>query len=319
MTGRRGAAVHALGASTSRSGTSAARRPACPPGSCSARRRARRFTPVRLAAAEPRRLVGRLQPGSRRPGGLGARVSASARRSSRSLMAGPYAHEGLDGPDERMVEMIAGRAREPSGPTSRSWSTSPTPGTSVEHALAVIETWAEYDVFFVETPLWTDDLERLRRARASARPIQIAAGRVAGDPLRVPRPHGSWRRPRRAAGRRARRGPDRGAARLRACRRARPAGRSARLEDRDHDRGDRAAGGGDTGHMPFFEFVPQEVAESPAAPRARTRDELELVDGRLALPRKPGLGIELDAESARALRCARRGTPLPRRRRPAVE
>jgi L-alanine-DL-glutamate epimerase-like enolase superfamily enzyme len=49
--------------------------------------------------------------------------------------------------------------------------------------------------------------------------------------------------------------------------------------------------------MPFFEFVPQQVAESPLR-RELTRDELELSrDGTLALPRRPGLGVELDREA----------------------
>jgi L-alanine-DL-glutamate epimerase-like enolase superfamily enzyme len=51
-----------------------------------------------------------------------------------------------------------------------------------------------------------------------------------------------------------------------------------------------------TPHMPFFEFVPQAVAES-ALRRELVDDELELVDGRLALPRKPGLGIELNRDA----------------------
>ena len=49
-------------------------------------------------------------------------------------------------------------------------------------------------------------------------------------------------------------------------------------------------------HMPFFEFVPQQVAES-ALRRELVTDELELVDGRLALPERPGLGIELNREA----------------------
>ena len=51
-----------------------------------------------------------------------------------------------------------------------------------------------------------------------------------------------------------------------------------------------------TGHMPFFEFVPQAVAES-ALRRDLVADELELVDGHLALPARPGLGVELNAEA----------------------
>ena len=46
-------------------------------------------------------------------------------------------------------------------------------------------------------------------------------------------------------------------------------------------------------HQPV---VPQQVAES-ALRRDLVDDELELVDGRLALPRKPGLGIELNRDA----------------------
>jgi L-alanine-DL-glutamate epimerase-like enolase superfamily enzyme len=54
--------------------------------------------------------------------------------------------------------------------------------------------------------------------------------------------------------------------------------------------------------MPFFEFVPQQVAESPLR-RELTRDELVLApDGTLPLPRRPGLGVELDGAGVE--RCA---------------
>ena len=49
-----------------------------------------------------------------------------------------------------------------------------------------------------------------------------------------------------------------------------------------------------TPHLPFFEFVPQEVAESPLR-RELVQDELSLENGLLALPSKPGLGVVPDA------------------------
>jgi L-alanine-DL-glutamate epimerase-like enolase superfamily enzyme len=48
--------------------------------------------------------------------------------------------------------------------------------------------------------------------------------------------------------------------------------------------------------MPFFEYVPQAVAES-ALRRELVRDELQLDGGELALPSRPGLGIELDRDA----------------------
>ena len=67
-----------------------------------------------------------------------------------------------------------------------------------------------------------------------------------------------------------------------------------------------------TPHMPFFEFVPQQVAESPLR-RELTRDELELApDGTLAAPAPPGLGRGARPRRAGALR----GGRPPRRRSP---
>src|SRR5205085_12096852 len=64
-----------------------------------------------------------------------------------------------------------------------------------------------------------------------------------------------------------------------------------------------------TEHMPFFEFVPRQVAES-ALRRELVTDELELLDGSLALPRRPGLGIELNREALeRFEEAARRPRP----------
>ncbi len=52
-----------------------------------------------------------------------------------------------------------------------------------------------------------------------------------------------------------------------------------------------------TPHLPFFEFVPPAMAESRLR-RELVRDELELrEDGTLALPARPGLGIDLDRDA----------------------
>jgi L-alanine-DL-glutamate epimerase-like enolase superfamily enzyme len=56
--------------------------------------------------------------------------------------------------------------------------------------------------------------------------------------------------------------------------------------------------------------VPQEVAESPLR-RELTRDELTLAaDGTLPLPRRAGLGVELDRDAlARFAEAGRRRAP----------
>ena len=57
-----------------------------------------------------------------------------------------------------------------------------------------------------------------------------------------------------------------------------------------------------TPHMPFFEFVPQEVAESRVAPRARARTSSSWSTASSRCRARPGLGIELDRDVARAVR-----------------
>ena len=51
-----------------------------------------------------------------------------------------------------------------------------------------------------------------------------------------------------------------------------------------------------TPHMPLFEFLPQDFAESRLR-RELVLDELVLEDGRLPLPQRPGLGVELNLEA----------------------
>jgi L-alanine-DL-glutamate epimerase-like enolase superfamily enzyme len=46
-------------------------------------------------------------------------------------------------------------------------------------------------------------------------------------------------------------------------------------------------------HCLYIEFLPAALSES-ALRRALVMDDRELVDGRIALPHKPGLGIELN-------------------------
>ena len=74
------------------------------------------------------------------------------------------------------------------------------------------------------------------------------------------------------------------------------ADRAARLEDRPHGRGDRAAGGGAPATCRSSSSCRRRW-RSRALRRDLVADELELVDGHLALPARPGLGVEPDAEA----------------------
>jgi len=209
------------------------------------------------------------------------------------LWTGPYASTGLDEPDTRMVETIAA-TRKAVGPdfvimvdVAYSWN-------SHAHALEIVETWAEYDVFFVETPLWADNLDGY--AELSRRsPIPVAAGEwlatrfefldlMDRGGVQVVQPDVG-----RVGGLTEAR---------RVCELA--AKRQRLVVPHGWKTGITVAATAHlaavTGHMPFFEYVPQQVAES-ALRRDLVTDELQLVDGKLALPQRPGLGIELNADA----------------------
>lgn len=209
------------------------------------------------------------------------------------LWTGPYASTGLDEADTRMVETIRA-TRNAVGPDFAIMVDVGYAWDSAQHALEIIESWAEYDVFFVETPLWADDLEGY--AELSARsPVPVAAGEwlatrfefldlIDRGGVQVVQPDvgrvGGLTEARRVSELALERG-----------RIVVPHGWKTGITVAAT-----AHLAAVTGHMPFFEFVPQEVAES-ALRRELVRDELELVDGLLSLPQRPGLGIELDREA----------------------
>ncbi len=84
------------------------------------------------------------------------------------LINGPYAHSGLDIPDARMIETIAG-VRDTVGPDFAIMVDVAYAWDDVEHALEVIESWADLDVFFVETPLWPTTSRATRSSRGGRR------------------------------------------------------------------------------------------------------------------------------------------------------
>jgi L-alanine-DL-glutamate epimerase-like enolase superfamily enzyme len=207
---------------------------------------------------------------------------------------GPYVHKGLVGPDERVEEVVAS-ARAAVGPdVTIMVDVQYAFGADVARALRVAERLAEHDVFFLETPLWTDDVEGYGQLAARS-PVRVAAG--------------EWLSSRHEFRELLERGgvqvaqPDVG--RVGGLTEAR---RICALAAR-HERlvvphawktGISVAVAAHlamvTPHMPFFEFLPAELCES-ALRRELTRDELVFRDGRLAPPQRPGLGVELDRDA----------------------
>jgi L-alanine-DL-glutamate epimerase-like enolase superfamily enzyme len=213
------------------------------------------------------------------------------------LTRGPYRHSGLSIPDERLVEVIAA-VRRATGPSFSIMVDVGYGWNDWAEALAVIETWAEHDVFFVETPLWADDIDGYAELVRHS-PVPVAAGEwlathhefaayTARDALNVLQPD---------------------VGRVGGLTEARRVTRLAeehglRVVPHGWKTGITVAATAHlaavTPHLPFFEFVPPSMAESRLR-RELVRDELTLRDdGTLALPSRPGLGIDLDRDALAA-------------------
>jgi L-alanine-DL-glutamate epimerase-like enolase superfamily enzyme len=206
-----------------------------------------------------------------------------------ATFSGPYLHKGLVGPDERIAEVIAA-VRSAVGPEMTIMVDVQYAFDSVERALQAIESWAEFDVFFLETPLWPDDLTAY--AELSARsPVPIAAGEWLSSRhefealldqggVHVAQPDigrvGGFTEARRI------------------CELARERGRL--IVPHAWKTGISVAVAAQlamvTPHMPFFEFLPAELCESRLR-KELTRDELVFRDGVLRPPTGAGIGVEL--------------------------
>jgi len=222
---------------------------------------------------------------AQRRGFLGAKLEL--------ILSGPYAHAGLRVPDACVTEAIAA-VRAAVGPAFVLMVDVGYAFPDAETCLRTIRDWGEFDLFFLETPLPSDDLAGYARL-ARAQPIPIAAGEwlatrfefrelmdqglvgvvqpdvgrvggltearrvctLAGERQRQIVPH-AWKTGISIAA----------AAHLAAA----------------------------TPHCPYIEFLPADLSASVLR-RELVSDDLRLVDGQLALPQKPGLGIELNREA----------------------
>lgn len=206
------------------------------------------------------------------------------------LIRGPYASTGIREPDRRMAEVIAA-VRGAVGPDFTLMVDVGYAWESAAAARSVIETWTDYGIYFVETPLWVDDLSAYAELRATS-PIRIAMG--------------EWLSTRHEFAALIERGavdivqPDVGRVgglteARRVCALARDAGLS--VVPHSWKTGITVAATAQlaavTPEIPFFEVVPKELAHS-ALRRELTSGELSMHNGRAILPQAPGLGVEVD-------------------------
>jgi L-alanine-DL-glutamate epimerase-like enolase superfamily enzyme len=208
-------------------------------------------------------------------------------------LSGPYAHAGLREPYGRATEVIAA-VRAAVGDDFVLMVDCQYAFPGADECLKVIRDWQEFGLFFVETPLPSDDLAGYARL-AAEQPIPIAAG--------------EWLTTRFEFAQLIEQGriqvvqPDIGRVgglteALRVARMARDAGLPVvpHLWNTGISIAAAVHLAAVTPHCPYIEFLPAELCESDLR-RNLLRREPHMRDGQIPVPDTPGLGIELDRDA----------------------
>jgi L-alanine-DL-glutamate epimerase-like enolase superfamily enzyme len=226
--------------------------------------------------------------------GWGTRAKELGFRAAKceATFSGPYVHKGLHGDDARVIE-VATAVREAVGPEMALMVDVQYAFDSVERALRCCDALAKLDVFFLETPLWVDDLAGYAELQRRS-PVRIAQGEwlstrhefadLIATGIAVVQPD-IWRVGGLTEARRV-------------CELAAAAGRLVVPHARKSGITVAVAAhlAMATPHMPIFEFLPAELCESRLR-KELTRDELVFEGGTLAPPQRAGLGIDLDRDA----------------------
>jgi L-alanine-DL-glutamate epimerase-like enolase superfamily enzyme len=213
---------------------------------------------------------------------------------------GPYRHMGLSGTDEQMTEIVTA-CREAVGRDFSLMVDVQYLWRDAKSCLRTVSKWAGLDIFFLETPLLVDNIEGMAFLHREA-PMRIASG--------------EWLQTRFEHIELMDKGlvdvvqPDIGRVgglteAMRVCNLAEDRGRL--IVPHCWKTGISIAAAAHLAaavpHCPFIEFLPAELCDS-ALRRELTSDELRIVDGRIPLPEKPGLGVEINPDALRKFAAA---------------
>lgn len=207
--------------------------------------------------------------------------------------SGPYAHKGLQASNDRMTEVIAA-VREAVGQDFVLMVDVQYAFPDANTCLATIRDWEKFNLFFIETPLPADDLPGYARL-ADEQPIPIAAGEwlttrfefldlMDRGKVKVVQPDVG-----RVGGL---------TEACRVCELAKERGLTVvpHLWKTGISIAAAAHLAVATPHCAFIEFLPSELSESSLRKDLLTK-ELHMIDGRIPLPARPGLGVELNREA----------------------
>jgi L-alanine-DL-glutamate epimerase-like enolase superfamily enzyme len=180
---------------------------------------------------------------------------------------GPYAHKGLKASHAEMTEVI-GEVRSAVGPDFTLMVDVQYAFPDADTCLKAIRSWVDFNLFFIETPLPSDDLEGYARLSAE-QPIPIAAGEWLATRFEF--------------------------LDLMDCNLAQA--RNLTIVPHLWKTGLSIAAAAHlaatTTNCAFIEFLPDALCESSLR-RELVSSELEMIDGEIALPRRAGLGVELN-------------------------
>ncbi len=206
---------------------------------------------------------------------------------------GPYAHKGLKATHRQMTDTI-GAVRKAVGPDFTLMVDLQYAFADADACLAAIRDWVDFNLFFIETPLPSDDLAGYARV-ATEQPIPIAAGEwlatrfefldlMDRGKVQVVQPDmgrvGGLTEAKRVCDLAAQRG-------LTVVPHLWKTGISIAA----------AAHLAVTApHCAFIEFLPAKLCES-ALRKELVTDELQMVDGVIPLPKRPGLGVEFNRDA----------------------
>jgi len=212
---------------------------------------------------------------------------------------GPYSHNSIQIEDDREVARIVAACRKAIGPEVTVMVDVAYCWPDWKAALRAIEMFADEDIYFVETPLPSDDLEGYAKL-TQASPVRIAAGEwlntrfefldyVRLNALDVLQPDVG-----RVGG-------------LTEARRVAMIGRDHGLVIVPHC-WKSAIGIAASAHLAavsptctYIEFLPRELADSSLR-KDLCSVELSVVDGRIPLPTAPGLGVTINEEALASYR-----------------
>lgn len=251
-----------------------------------------------------------LQPAGKRFGEYRDALCASAERAkalgftamkTEVTMNGPYAHGGMSESYDRHTEVLAA-VRHAIGPDVTLMVDVQYLWEDAETCLSVVKDWAEFNPYFLETPIWSDNVREMARLAEEA-PMPIACGEWLATrfefeelmdigKVQVLQPDVG-----RVGGI--------GEAKI-VCDMAKARGRT--IVPHCWKTGISISGTAHlafvTDHCAFIEYLPPQLCHERLR-RELAHEELVLdKDGTIPLPQKPGLGVEIDWDVVRRYKVA---------------